>query len=95
LVGTAGAVLTAILGQANTWSLVFGGITAADLIAVLYWKPLRAIEVVVTSTIKLDLLQLRYAQQLAECATRKKLKDRFECNKEAWESVRADLNAML
>ena len=73
--GIGGAVFSALFFKSAIWALVFGGISATDVIGVYAFKPLSAINDALDGTTRLDTLQLRLSEQLSQCAQYPNLED--------------------
>jgi hypothetical protein len=92
--GLGGAVYSAVFVGNNIWATVFGGISAADVIGLLVFKPLTAINSALIGTQRLEMLHLRLRQQLDLCAQHKRLHERIQCQTLVWESIQQDLAAL-
>ena len=91
LAGIGGAVFSALFLRNAVWSLVFGGISAADVIGAYIFKPLSAINAALVTATRLDALQLRLSQQLTQCAQHKNLEERILCQTKVWEAIQREL----
>jgi hypothetical protein len=92
--GLAGSVYSAIFLHNNIWASVFGGVSAADVIGLLVFKPLTAINTALIGTQRLEMLQLRLSQQLDACALHERLDARIECQSAVWDTIQRELGLL-
>ena len=91
LSGLAGAVFSALFLRNNIWASVFGGISAADVIALMVFKPLTAINSALIGAQRLEMIQLRLSQQLQACTEHEKLQQRIKCQTIVWDTIQKEL----
>jgi hypothetical protein len=89
--GIAAAVFSAVFLRNSIWSVVFGGVSVADLLGIYVWKPLSVINASLLATQRLEMLQLRLSQQLSTCAQHRNLEERITCQTVVWESIQKEL----
>ncbi len=93
--GIAGAIVSALAFGNSSWILVFGGVSAADILGVLAFKPLKEIHKALIATQRLDILHLSLQKQLELCDQHKDLEDRFRCQTKVWEAIQAELVSQM
>ena len=89
--GIAGAIVSALVFGNSSWAIVFGGVSVADIIGVLAFKPLKEINRALIATQRLDILHLSLQKRLELCDQHKTLEGRFRCQTEVWEAIQAEL----
>lgn len=92
--GIAGAIISAVFFEKTIWTLVFGGMSVADVIGVYALKPLTAINAAVIATQRLEAIHLRLSEQLKVCAEHEKLDDKIKCQTTVWEAIEHDLSTL-
>ena len=92
--GLAGSVYSAIFLHNNIWASVFGGVSAADVIGLLVFKPLTAINAALIGTQRLEMLQLRLSQQLDSCGQHSRLDERIKCQTAVWDTIQRELGLL-
>jgi hypothetical protein len=91
LSGLGGAVYSALFLRNNIWASVFGGISAADVVGLVVFKPLTAINSALVGTQRLELIQLRLSQQLQACGQHEELQQRIACQTLVWDTIQKEL----
>lgn len=89
--GIGGAVVSAVFLGKTVWAVVFGGISAGDLIGAYALKPLTAINSAIIATQRLEAVHLRMSQQLRACGAHENLDERIRCQTVVWEAIQKDL----
>ena len=92
--GIAAAVVMGVVFRQPSWSLIFAGVSAADIIGIYVYKPLDAVNAAIVATQRLDAINLRLREQLNLCLQYTELRDRIECQTKLWEAVQDELAAL-
>ena len=92
--GLTACVFSAVVLDKGTWALVFGGISAADLLGVYMFKPLDAVNSAVVATQRLDTIHLRLREQLSACLQHKNITDRIACQTSVWDAIQSELASL-
>src|SRR2546423_10277459 len=92
--GIAGSILSALVLHEGLWSIMFGGLSAGDLIGVYIFKPLQAAQSALISSQRLDMMHLMFNQQVQSCAQYKSLEDKISCQGKLWTRINDELSAL-
>jgi len=94
LLGAASAaIVLGILGE-NAWAAVAGGVTMADLLGVLIYKPLAAINRSLVATQRIDIVHLAARERLRAIPDIQNPEKRVAAAKSVWEEIKADLQGL-
>lgn len=94
LSGLAGAIYSGIFMRSNLWASIFGGVSAADVISLMVFKPLTAINSALIGTQRLEMIQLRLSQQLQACEEHQQLQQRIDCQTLVWDTIQKELSLL-
>lgn len=94
VIGLGGVVIAGIVLGRATATLVFGGMTFADVLALAFTRPFSVIGQTVVQGQRLDIAHLRLREQLRECDTYGSPSEKFECRTRAWDSIQAELRSL-
>jgi hypothetical protein len=75
-------------------SVVFAGVSVADLLGVYAFKPLAEISSTVVASQRLEIIHMRLLNQLLSCAEQPDLEKRLCCQADVWNAIQRDLAAM-
>lgn len=92
LVGIAGSIVSALSGK-SIWAVVFAGASIADIVGLVILKPLAAMEQALVSAQRVDLVHVRFRQQLLQCE-QFEAEERFACSAKVWDRIQQDLEAL-
>jgi hypothetical protein len=89
--GAGGALVSAVGWGINIWAIVFGGLSVTSAFGLFIDRPFQMVYSALVSVQRIDYLQLRYKQLLADCAALPDLQARMDCRANAWNTMRNDL----
>lgn len=92
--GIAGSLISSLVLGKSSWAAAFGGISAADILGIYAFKPLRVINRALVSSQRLDAVHLRLKEQLDSCRQLDTMEERIKCQTKTWEAIEKQLAAL-
>jgi hypothetical protein len=88
------AVVFSVVSREPIWLLVFGGVSAADVLGLYLYKPLTVMRDALVATQRIDTAYLRLQQQLDACSQYTDLTERISCQTAVWDKVTGELTSL-
>ncbi len=94
LIGALIACIVLAVSGRTAWSVIFGGVSAADVLGIYMFKPLSAVSNTVVASQRLEVIHLRLQEQLRSCGDIDDVDRRIECQTKVWDVIQRELAAL-